>query len=43
VPRSDYIVLEAIEFPGINLLWIGSCIMIFGLFVGLVNRRKAIS
>lgn len=40
VPRSDYIVLEAIEFPGINLVWLGSCMMLLGLFIGLIVRRK---
>jgi cytochrome c-type biogenesis protein CcmF len=29
--RSDYIVLEAIEFPGINFFWLGSVLMMLGL------------
>ena len=33
--RSDYIVLEAIEFPGINLFWLGTIMMMLGLFVGM--------
>lgn len=40
VPRSDYIVMEAIVFPGINLVWIGSILMIIGLFMGVFDRRK---
>ncbi|MDV7400210.1 hypothetical protein RZS08_52840, partial [Arthrospira platensis SPKY1] len=28
--RSDYIVLEAIVFPGINLFWLGSTMMMIG-------------
>lgn len=36
--RSDYIVLEAIEFPGINLFWGGSCLMMIGLLLGMVLR-----
>lgn len=40
VPRTDYIVLEAIEFPGINLVWLGSCMMLLGLFIGIADRRK---
>ena len=42
VPRSDYIVMEAIEFPGINLVWLGSCLMMIGLFVGMADRRKQV-
>ena len=42
VPRNDYIVLEAILFPGINLFWAGSLIMLLGMFLGLYKRlRKA--
>jgi cytochrome c-type biogenesis protein CcmF len=36
VPRNDYIVLEAILFPGINLFWGGSIIMLLGMFLGIV-------
>lgn len=36
VPRNDVIVLEAIVFPGINLFWIGSILMLSGLFVALL-------
>jgi len=36
--RSDYIVLEAILFPGINYVWLGSLMMLFGLALGLVFR-----
>jgi len=42
-PRNDYIVLEAILFPGINLFWAGSLIMLFGIFLGLYKRvRKSL-
>ncbi len=42
VPRNDYIVLEAILFPGINLFWAGSLIMLIGMFFGMYKRlRKA--
>jgi cytochrome c-type biogenesis protein CcmF len=37
-PRSDYIVLEAILFPGINLVWIGSIMMMIGLGIALWRR-----
>lgn len=38
--RSDYIVLEAIIFPGINFVWLGSLLMIFGLALGLLFRLQ---
>lgn len=39
-PRSDYIVLEAIVFPGINLVWLGSILMLFGLALALWRKWK---
>ena len=36
--RSDYIVLEAIIFPGINLVWMGSIMMLLGLAISLWKR-----
>ncbi len=42
--RSDYIVLEAIEFPGINLFWIGSTLMMLGLLLSMfvrIQQRQA--
>jgi cytochrome c-type biogenesis protein CcmF len=38
--RSDYIVIEAIVFPGINLFWLGSTLMMAGLAVAMFRRRK---
>jgi cytochrome c-type biogenesis protein CcmF len=40
VPRNDYIVLEAILFPGINLFWGGAIMMILGMFAGLYKRLR---
>lgn len=40
VPRNDYIVLEAILFPGINLFWAGSLIMLIGMFLGMYKRLR---
>jgi cytochrome c-type biogenesis protein CcmF len=37
-PRNDYIVLEAIVFPGINYFWLGSIMMMFGLGMGMIRR-----
>ncbi|HHS95019.1 MAG TPA: cytochrome c assembly protein, partial [Phaeodactylibacter sp.] len=39
VPRSDFIVLEAILFPGINLFWLGSLILLFGLTFSMFVRK----
>lgn len=39
-PRTDYIVMEVIEFPGINLVWLGSLLMVFGLLISSYNRYK---
>jgi len=38
VRRSDYIVMEAIVFPGINLFWLGSLLMLFGFLQGMIVR-----
>lgn len=40
-PRSQkYIVMKAIVFPFINLLWAGTIIMIIGFTVAMLHRRK---
>jgi cytochrome c-type biogenesis protein CcmF len=36
--RSDYIVLEAIVFPGIKLVWIGCLLMLFGMAISFWRR-----
>lgn len=38
--RSDFIVLEAILFPGINLVWGGSLMMLFGLALSGLKRYR---
>ena len=38
--RSDYIVLEAIEFPGINLFWLGSVLMMIGLLFSMIVKIR---
>ncbi len=37
-PSNEYIVLQAILFPGINYFWIGSTLMMFGLCISLFRR-----
>lgn len=39
-PRSDYIVLQAIEFQGINLFWLGSVVMLLGLFFSMWQKKS---
>ncbi|MBP6825650.1 MAG: cytochrome c biogenesis protein CcsA [Saprospiraceae bacterium] len=41
VSRSDYIVLEAIVFPGINLVWVGSIMMLLGLAISFWKRMSS--
>ncbi len=37
--REDYIVLETILFPGINLFWLGALLLMIGLGLASWNRR----
>ncbi|MCO6460088.1 MAG: cytochrome c biogenesis protein CcsA [Saprospiraceae bacterium] len=39
--RSDYIVLEAVEFPGINFFWLGSLMMMVGLGWSILPKLKS--
>ena len=38
VPRTDFIGIEAIEFPGINMFWLGSVLMLLGFFISFYFR-----
>ena len=40
VPRADYVILQAQIFPGINLLWLGCILMMFGLFMSWILRIR---
>jgi len=40
IPRSDFIILQAQVFPGINLLWLGTSLMMLGLFMAWWIRRR---
>ncbi|MEM1123688.1 MAG: cytochrome c assembly protein, partial [Bacteroidota bacterium] len=37
--RTDYVVLEAIVFPGINFFWLGTVMMMLGLLVSFIKKR----
>lgn len=39
-PKDDYIVLKAIVFPYINVLWLGIIIMTGGFILSMANRVK---
>lgn len=39
-PKMDYIILKAIEFPYINLLWLGTFILIIGFVLSIIQRFK---
>ncbi len=39
--RTDYITLQAIEFPGINLFWFGATSMMLGLLISLFVRLRS--
>ncbi|MCD6010893.1 MAG: cytochrome c assembly protein [Flavipsychrobacter sp.] len=41
-PKDDFIVLKALVFPYINVLWLGIIVMVFGFFISLgdVLSRK---
>ena len=39
--RTDYITLQAIEFPGINLFWFGTISMMLGLLISMVYRIRS--
>lgn len=38
--RDDYIVLEAIVFPGINFFWLGTIMMMLGLTIGMFRSIR---
>ena len=38
--RTDWIALQAIEFPGINYFWIGATLMMFGLTISMYHRIR---
>lgn len=40
VPRSDYIILEAKVFPGINYYWVGCLMMMLGLLGGWIFKLR---
>jgi cytochrome c-type biogenesis protein CcmF len=41
-PKDDYIVLKALVFPYINVLWIGVIVMVLGFFISLGNLLRLV-
>ncbi len=41
-PKMDYIVMTAIEFPFIRLVWAGTVLMVLGFFIALRNRIRQV-
>ncbi len=37
-PEDDYIVMKALIFPYINVLWLGVIVMALGFFISMINR-----
>lgn len=37
---NDFIVMKAIVFPGINILWIGCIVMALGTFFAMYSRLR---
>ncbi|MGH1338369.1 MAG: cytochrome c biogenesis protein CcsA [Aureispira sp.] len=40
-PKKDYVVVQALIFPGIQLVWIGCIMMMVGLFFSGVQRLRS--
>jgi len=40
-PKRDYVVVQALVFPGIQLVWVGCTMMMFGLLLsGIIRVRN---
>jgi cytochrome c-type biogenesis protein CcmF len=40
VSEREFVILQAIVFPGINILWIGCILMALGTFVAVRQRMR---
>src|SRR5690606_10386660 len=38
--QREYVVMQALVFPGMNILWTGCFVMVLGCFMALRQRRK---
>jgi cytochrome c-type biogenesis protein CcmF len=39
---KDWVVFKSIEFPFINLYWVGTIVMVIGFFMSILRRKKEI-
>jgi cytochrome c-type biogenesis protein CcmF len=42
IHKSDFIILKAIVFPYINLVWLGGIVMFFGVFFSMRRRMREV-
>jgi cytochrome c-type biogenesis protein CcmF len=42
-PRMDFILIKALAFPYINVLWLGVLVMVFGFFISLGDLLSRVS
>ncbi|MEO8085825.1 MAG: cytochrome C biogenesis protein, partial [Bacteroidota bacterium] len=40
--KKEFIIMKAIIFPGINILWMGCILMIIGTFLAIRQRIKTV-
>jgi cytochrome c-type biogenesis protein CcmF len=40
---KDWVVFKSIEFPYINLYWVGTIVMVVGFLISIVRRKKEIT
>jgi len=40
---EDFVIMKAIKFPWINLVWAGTIIMIIGMFFSIINRFRKLN
>lgn len=41
--KDDFVIMKAIRFPFINVLWLGCFVMIFGTVLAIIHRIKLLS
>ena len=39
--KKDFMVMKAIQFPMINILWIGCLLFMIGSIIAMINRMQA--
>ena len=40
IPRSDILIVQADVFPGINLVWVGTRMLLFGILLSLLFKYR---